>query len=312
MKTVIALSCLILVLAACNSTTPTPLATTVLSPAPVIQPSVASAEVTPVVTVQRPRPTSTPAQIRTPTMKSTTTSTSVPTSMFSQAEADQGLIDLLITNGGCQLPCWWGLNPGKSTWQDAWNLLSRYDSNIYVKGTPEQERFMEAYIPVPEISGKATSRFRTLITANKEIIQTIDVHGVSRIPSYSLANFLSQYGQPDEIWISTYQFYPSVDVPFTMVLFYRRGILAGYSTLAEDPQGDVVLGCLQDTPQLRLWDPVKETTFQESAALFGWNVSGGTYLSLEQASDLSVEKFYQIYQGSNKVPCVKTPAKLWP
>jgi hypothetical protein len=312
MKTAVALSCLIFVLAACNSATPTPTAIAVLSPVPVKQPSATFTKASLEATVQQPRPTSTSTQIRTPTMRSTTTSTSVPTSMFAQAEADQGLINLPTTNGGCQLPCWWGLSPGKSTWQDAWNLLSRYDSSIYVKGTPGQERFMEAYIPVPKIPGQATSKFRTLITTDKEIIQTIDVHGVSLIPSYFLANFLSQYGQPDEIWISTYQFYPSIEVPFTMVLFYRRGILAGYSTLAKAPQGDVVLGCLQDIPQLRLWGPVKETTFQESAALFGWDVSGGAYLPLEQASDLSVEIFYQIYQGSNKVPCVKTPAKLWP
>lgn len=280
MKTTFTLSCLIFVLAACHSETPTPLATTTLSPAPVIQPSVISAEMTPVAAVQQPRQTSTPTQTRIPTMKSTTTSTSIPTSMSSQAETDQRLMNLLMTNGECQLPCWWGLSPGKSAWQDAWNLLSRYDSNIYVKGTPEQERFMEAYIPVPEISGKGTSRFRTLITANKEIIQTIDVPGVSLNPPYFLANFMNQYGRPDEIWISTYQFYPSVEVPFAVVLFYRRGILASYSTLAKASQSDVVLGCLQDIPQLKLWNPEKETTFQKAAALFGWNVSGDMYLSL--------------------------------
>jgi hypothetical protein len=60
MKTAIAFSCLIFVLTACNSTTPTPTARTVLSPVPVKQPGATFAKAPLEATVQQSRPTSTP------------------------------------------------------------------------------------------------------------------------------------------------------------------------------------------------------------------------------------------------------------
>ncbi len=59
MKTAIALSCLLFVLAACNSATPTSLTTAAASSMPIIQPSMAPTKVTSEATIQQPRPTST-------------------------------------------------------------------------------------------------------------------------------------------------------------------------------------------------------------------------------------------------------------
>jgi WD40 repeat protein len=66
MKTVIALSCLIFILTACNSATPTSTATAVLSPVPVKQPSAIFTKAPLEPPVQHPRPTSTPRPTATP------------------------------------------------------------------------------------------------------------------------------------------------------------------------------------------------------------------------------------------------------
>lgn len=243
------------------------------------------------------------------------TVTSTPDSMFiptlSQTEKDKEVLDLLTSNGGCHLPCWWGITPGQTTWQQAWNLLSRFDSKLYTAGKPlEHGRFMEANISIPVQSG--VGEIRTTVTASQDIVETIDVGGTPISSGYQVADLLSKYGPPDEIWISTYQSYPADKVPFVLVLFYRNGFLAGYSTLVKPAQEAVVQGCFAEAPQLRLWNPTEQNTFQEVAALFNWDVTDGAYLPLEKASDLSVETFYRNYQSPTRVPCVKTQVKLWP
>ena len=66
MKIVIALGYLIVILTACNSTTPAPSATAVPSSTPTQQPSATFTKSPPEATVQQPRPTSTPKPTATP------------------------------------------------------------------------------------------------------------------------------------------------------------------------------------------------------------------------------------------------------
>jgi hypothetical protein len=36
---------------------------------------------------------------------------------------DALLVEMLATNGGCELPCWWGITPGVTRWEDAQRLF---------------------------------------------------------------------------------------------------------------------------------------------------------------------------------------------
>lgn len=111
-------------LAACHSSTsvtPTvvPVATTIPDP-------------TSIVTIQ---PTNTPThQIQ---FTSTPHGTPLPTPAFtwtslpilptlSTSGADLLISDLLINNGGCKLPCWWGIMPGETPWNEAYQTLSTF------------------------------------------------------------------------------------------------------------------------------------------------------------------------------------------
>jgi hypothetical protein len=60
-----------------------------------------------------PSPTYTPIPSATPTL--------IPT--LSVKDAQIKLLGLLATNGGCRLPCLWGITPGKSNYQEAQNVL---------------------------------------------------------------------------------------------------------------------------------------------------------------------------------------------
>ena len=62
----------------------------------------------------------------TPRPTSTITLTPVPTIPKDKilAKLDQ----LYLYNNGCKLPCWWGIEPGITTWSDARNYLMQFDA----------------------------------------------------------------------------------------------------------------------------------------------------------------------------------------
>src|SRR3990172_6047576 len=57
------------------------------------------------------------------TLGPTLTPVWTPRPTLAEAEAAQALRDLIMTNGGCGLPCVWGLTPGETTWRDAEAIL---------------------------------------------------------------------------------------------------------------------------------------------------------------------------------------------
>ncbi len=44
---------------------------------------------------------------------------------------DNYVSDLLETNGNCEFPCWWGITPGVTLWEDAQSFLNLFNENLY-------------------------------------------------------------------------------------------------------------------------------------------------------------------------------------
>lgn len=90
----------------------------------------------------------------TPELKHTSTSLSptwTPLPTLDQADKQRLVSDLLSTNGGCRLPCWWGLIPGKTNWAQAFQFLSQLDPNIYITGKSKDLLYAYVQVPTPKI-----------------------------------------------------------------------------------------------------------------------------------------------------------------
>jgi hypothetical protein len=72
-------------------------------------------------------PSVTPLSTRTPTLPPTLTA----------PERIGKFRELLITNLGCRLPCWWGMTPGESLWTDANQFLTYLGSEKIYSETLE-------------------------------------------------------------------------------------------------------------------------------------------------------------------------------
>ena len=66
-----------------------------------------------------------------PSPLNTATPTRVPVSTLGAKQQAQFVADMLKTNGGCELPCWWGITPGQTAWQVLRNRFTAYGSSVF-------------------------------------------------------------------------------------------------------------------------------------------------------------------------------------
>ena len=256
--------------------------------------------------------TSTPLATSIP---STATSVPSPIPTLSLVEKETIASELYNTNANCKLPCWWGIVPGETEWQTAKSFLgalaTKISTGIYSESAPEF--IADVDIPVTE-DLSAINMLRQYFSVQDGVIELIQPETPPTMPFTIISEILSTYGLPSEVWLDTYGYsYGELD-PFRLVLFYpEKGILARYFDDAEFEDDDVV-GCFSNhTGAVVLWSPDLKLTFAE--ALNGTRALGTFgdqyYKPLQEATDMDVETFYQIYLDPNTETCIETPAELW-
>ncbi|MDH5507610.1 MAG: hypothetical protein OEZ02_10350, partial [Anaerolineae bacterium] len=157
------------------------------------------------------------------------------------------ILDLLENNGGCRLPCFWGITPGETTWSEAYALLAPLSWDVWVntKNAPRRLGLAIQYY-VPEDIDDNESMSLTL-KAKDGIVERIWADA-----TISLSKLLTDYGKPAEVRIvvSTYMS-PPYDV--NVGIYYpEQHILAiyhdGYSKLS--PSGNII-ACFDENDE---WD----------------------------------------------------------
>lgn len=271
--------------------------------------------------------TITPTDLATSTM---VFSTPTPLPALSTDEAHAELLELLRTNGGCQLPCWWGLTPGETSTQEAKTFLERY-VNISLriiqddKGGNTQLLLPEDGLMVnPIIDYEINSSDQTVeqISVQIEIIREIEgglevVYGdplfAQLMPQYTLSQILTAYGPPTDVLVRAIRGWWEFD----LLLFYaEEGFLINYSAPYEE-EGGVYFGCpTKISVEFWLWPPERNYTLAEAVSLVYADMWGqmwlSSYLPLEDATMLSLEDFYEIYRAPDNSSCLETPLELWP
>lgn len=101
---------------------------------------------------------------------------------------------MLEKNGGCELPCWWGITPGKTSWQDAAHFLGSF-STIY---RDENSSYAYVYLPLPPDEGTLN---HTYVIEGDTVVE-IYAYVYDWSPLLYLSKFLTDYGPPDEIFLT--------------------------------------------------------------------------------------------------------------
>jgi hypothetical protein len=260
----------------------------------------------------------------TPTSQSIATETviSIPTPP-GESRMEQ-VLWLYETNNGCQLPCWWGITPGQTEWSVAEEFLYRFDSNYDIYESSPIPRIVyygvSVILPQKVFSDYYTELGVLVIDGVVDTIETdvsIGDTPPGSLSQYTLSAFLSNYGEPTEVWLATYRSSPGGGpgsggiLSFVVVLFYpEQGIAALYDDLGEIAD-DIVRGCPQEYPvsTLKLWSPNTDFTFEQLvSSSSSFNLE---YLSLEESTEMDVTTFYETFKKPDNTTCLETPTNLW-
>jgi hypothetical protein len=249
-----------------------------------------------------------PTLIPTTTKTLESSQTAIPKGTLTPKEAQKMVQGLLENNGGCMLPCWWGITPGKTTWAEARKFLESF--SIYVGETGGVQ------VPLPAPYSNATYMDHGYSIKNG-IVEYIDIYNFNLAPNYYLPKFLETYGRPSEIWMRTFAQEEMGIQNFMVDIFYRdRGILIEYSTGEPLKEIDSKLeNCFiknMDSPFIYLWSPeTQDLTFQ-NAKKFIDTTNLPEPKTLFEATGMDIKTFYETFKNPDTDVCLETPKNLWP
>ncbi len=290
-------------------------------------PKTTAATVSPTLVTYTPLPSPLQAT-RTPTPSSARTQEIVTPTVGPTLTADQEealVLGMLQNNGGCRLPCWWGFMPGQTDWQIVQGFLASTGKAFTGYGDPYVTYEVSFKIPKHEIT------IDQAYVVRDEIIDTIwvsmsmvrnneavfgDPLFADDLQPYMLPRFLEFYGQPDKVLVKTFSSAPEGGwVPFRLMLFYpRQGVLVIYQGPNERVDQKIRWCPSKTNIALWLWSPERELALEDVAGM-GPNLTAeelSTYLSIEEATSMDIEAFYESFKDTGAQACLETQVNLWP
>ena len=250
--------------------------------------------------------------------------TPVPTLPANEAQAL--ILTLFQDNGGCQLPCWWGMTPGQTGIQTILSTFGKF-SNLSLTELGDHSsgsfrwRFSQDNLLIDLGANYDTFNTDTVEKLsvgvqlllywpeNSEYIILNDPKLYSHfVPSYALPAILSTYGQPSKVMF----FADKALKEFHLSLLYpEQGIYAQYTAHEKTHAGKFVMCPLETYPGLTLWPPDHQTTHEEILAQIE-NAEIGWYKPLDEATSLTLADFYRIFKDTQSAECIESPINIWP
>lgn len=302
-----------------------PVPQSTLSPTPVTVNATVTLTSTPTVAAVTPTPTirastPTPSPTHTPTIPPTLT----PLPTLTQKERDAQILQLLQTNGGCSLPCWWGISPGIATWDTARQLFVSMGSKVLAQshrdGSIEHETGFDLIESDKYVDIKILQRdewIESIKVTSEDYMAPIAFQSDWEL--YSLKQVLTVYGEPSRVWVqlAAGPVRPESTMGYGLWLFYDQlGFLIQYGGIglkvqpiyhvcpAAQGQGGMVY------IQLILRAAENELPLE---TLAGVTAEWLPYLlPIEEAAAMSVTEFYTLFLTEDDLPCFDTPRDLWP
>lgn len=249
---------------------------------------------------------------------------------YSAQQVDTKIKELLETNGGCQLPCWWGIVPNKTSWPEASHFLNpllvdvgQGTSATYSKdGEQHIATNFSVYFEVPNISKQG----RILFSVQDDIVIGMSVYPPVGENQYRLHDLMALLGPPNQVLINAQSTSPVSELPpAVLTLDYSDiGVWASYGYIPS-LDGNSLLICPKSIEEsksiynyenlgvgLELFDPDYEYDQMLSIEEYAEMVGGFTPKKLEEVTDMTIESFYNTFIQPKSETCIETPADLWP
>jgi hypothetical protein len=262
-----------------------------------------------------------------PSLTPAATWTPLPT--LSSQQAVERVAALLSDNGGCQIPCWWGIEPNKTTWPEARHLLSPFSeirqggSGSFTEGG-QSYRVTNFGVYYP-ISNQAEPGYLSIGVQN-DIVVGIIVDRLGSEQNYQLHQLLKLFGVPEQTFISAQQSSIVPELPPAMLIldYSSYGIWVAYG-YTPSRSGEILSICptsiKANAPssftvkrELVLFDPGDKLRSRRALSIYQYAdiVGGFSAKKLEEATNMTAEVFFDTFIDPKSTECLETPADLWP
>jgi hypothetical protein len=264
-----------------------------------------------------PSPTPTPV-IPTPTVTTAPVPTLWPTlpplPTIAPEQREHVYIGLIQSNGGCELPCWWGFELGKTSVEEVRQFYQTFGASLIEQTGNEGISALYATFVGPEI--EAGTQVEHIYLAQDGVIIEVEV-SVRIQPGYQIEPILQQLGQPSEIWMWTIpESYQGILPARFRLYFPQRGVFVLYATGGVKVD-DHIQVCFDEYggARLLLWDPVIWDPDGTKTIIDRSNEGGTAFIlegfPVEEVSNWDVEKFYAVLSDPAQSECLETPSNLW-
>jgi hypothetical protein len=241
----------------------------------------------------------------------TATPKPLPTVTLTNEQIDANLTELMLTNGGCELPCWWGILPGETSIDSARESLKALGAS-----------FPGATYASFGIDWGAAIEFEV----SNGIVQAMKIGG-SYVPSridrdkytvgwgpHSLTAVLDHYGLPTQVLVyRPFQADPGQPSYHLLVFYGDLGIEIDYVGSVEILGDDDYLACpdMADiwAVHMFLYQPSQVDNVVERilpASSISYIADAQTVyevISWSQATGTSLESFYETFRVSEPNAC---------
>ena len=221
----------------------------------------------------------------------------------------------LSDNGGCRLPCFWGLTPGETEVQTF--LSARHAWGGSSISLPRDGTWLEiSMIEGSPNPGSETLRrlevsmiaYRETETQKKRVYDTSFYTQVFEY--YTLPRLLATYGPPTDAYILLDLGIEGMGLGIDLFLLALDYTENGWVTVLEmpliweDETRQVAMGCpTQAFTRLQLWSPDDS----EMAREYGYADGHGLALSIRESSTMTMEAFYDQFADSANSTCLEVP-----
>jgi len=258
--------------------------------------------------------TSNPTFTRTPSVIATQTSTPIythtPLPTLSSEDAMDFVKEMIKTNGGCEFPCWWGITPGKTSWNETRHFIETFVTSIEERPYRLLTEFL-AYYPYPQAIDE---QYVTVFYVNPDKIIELIVAPTGR---GTIQDVLLQFGPPSEIWIRSTGNISGLAYYQMALLYTEKSIMilfdARRSGLENYREGYIPF-CAKDFLDFSisfLWPPDTSLPFTSLVQYIPGKVPIERYGLIIDVSDIDETLFYNLF-STDPEACFETKEEIWP
>ena len=227
---------------------------------------------------------------RTPYPTSTPYATLIPLPTVVNKEAY--LHELMQTNGGCQLPCFWGITPGETSYLVADQFLTSFATEKYVNGSFFSYEFYET-------SDEFVNPIYTYIsmTTKDDLVYDLSIgKNVKGSAPWKRAQFISvekvlqELGQPSNVFIYVNIAQMELWSSYLILTYDEEHIFFTYLTSHADTYEDGII-CYGSDPRIEIGYPKDEIRINDIFSYVNNEEYYQRYKTIDEITNMTTETF---------------------